>query len=158
MGTPITTSTIVDVKKALHDGLSARTALHDVRVSYGLPHRNAPDEFLMIADVEGGRQETAAMRSPSTHPRQEEYAVTLLASVLLTTEDLRIADERVLQIVAEVEDYLRSDARLEADYAGGGRILWVLFGGITSLREYISDDGHRRESRATCAVEVAARI
>lgn len=158
MATPITSSTIVDVKKALEEGLSALPALSAVRISYGLPHRDAPDEFLMIGDVDDGNQETAGMRSPSTHPRQETYSVTVLVSVLMTTESYSVTETRAFELVGVVEDFLRADANLSANYAGSGRILRALFGGVKSAREYLSEDANRREARVTCAVEVAARI
>jgi hypothetical protein len=108
----LATSTVPAFKKKLKELLVARPNIvsANVLVSWGLPGNMAETEFIALLGTEG-EQEAAAL---GAQKREEEFFLTLVASVLRGGDDQQSAEERAWELVAEVENQLRSDATVGA--------------------------------------------
>jgi len=145
----VATSSIPAVKQALVDLLAARANLRNVQVTYGAPLPAPAKEYIWVGDVTG--EQTAGALGGQV--RDEEYTVQVNMSVVREGNNQRAADTRCFQLLAELEDLLRSNPSLgvAAVLKGGEAEL-----GEFNLEEFVSDTA--RESRLTAQVAVNARI
>lgn len=146
------TSCVPDVKQALLDGLPGEAALSDVRVSWGAPIENYPEEVVVLGDATA--PQTA--RHLGNLKRNEEVELTIFVDVNRRTRDQGATTKRAYTLAAAIEDYLRNDPSLSSDYSGGAQIVSAQFGGVPRLEEY-AGDGTRR-ALLTCTVNVEARL
>lgn len=147
------TSVVPAVKAALLAGLEAETALSGVRVSWGVPLESIPPEMIVLGNADAPQEARAlgALR------RRESVALTIYVDVhRQTTTDQAATTTRAYTIASAIEDYLRADPSLSADYAGSGEIVAATFGGVEKLEEYAGD--RTRRALLTCTVNVEARI
>lgn len=136
-------------KNTLHDALALRAAMADVRVSYGMPLGDPPND-LLILDKVVGRQDSAAL---GAQKRGEEYALTVIIDCFRQGTDQQTVDERAFTLMADVENYLRDDATM------GLVPTFALFEaqiGDFKLEPLASDVA--RGARLTFEIEVQARI
>jgi hypothetical protein len=102
--------TFIDTLKTT---LEARAALAGVAITDGIasPGDMNAEELIQILDATGEQSVRALDRT--TQPRNEEYAVTVLVSVVAQTrEDQTTLKARAFELLAEVEATLRADPHL----------------------------------------------
>lgn len=129
------TSTIPAFKAALFAALLARPALADVQVSYGSPNPNPRPEFIWLHDVDGAQEARALGRLA----RREDMSLEVRISVVKQGRDQQAATERAFALLAELEDTVRTDPALDAQYAGAGQILAAQITGPMLLSERAND-------------------
>jgi hypothetical protein len=142
------TSSIPTLKKNLQSLLAARTQLHDVLISYGPPLASPPREFIWLGDVEGD-QDWATIGG---RVREETYDLSLLVSVVREGQDQQGATERAFDLLAEVEDALRSDPTVT------DAVLMASVGGRVDLAELASPDGMRRGAHLAAQIHCWTHI
>lgn len=148
-------STIPAVKAALKTGLAARTGLTGVLVEWGVPHERwegTSGEWLVLGDTRAPQEAAALGRLRRT----ENLTIEVYVDVRRQTTDAQSTTERAFVIAGELEDYLRSDPSLSADYGGSGEIVAAQFGGV--VRELSSSADRQRRAVLVSEVNVQARI
>lgn len=140
------TSTIPALKAGLLSLLSARAGLSGVQVVYGAPLPNPGREFISLGGTEG-EQQTAAL---GRLRREEEYRLTIYASVLREGLDQQACTERAFELVEEIEDAVRADPTI------GGAVRTALVDGPFTLEEGATDA--HRTALVTIALLCTARI
>lgn len=147
------TSAVPAVKAALLTGLSARTGLAGVVITYGWPGPDRPREFIMLGDVPENEQRVAGMRA-TPHAREEDFTIELIVEVTregVGTTAQQGATERAYTLTAEIENFLRNDLTAGASLTNG----WAQITGITLVE---GGDDTRRTSQLVVRVSCRARI
>jgi hypothetical protein len=138
------TSTIPAAKGALLDTLT--DALDDVLVTWSTPAEGPGPEWVRIGDVTGAQRAAAVGRQR----RAESYTVQILVSVVKAEiEDPQEVAGRAFEIVADIEDAIRTDETL------GGVLIWARVE-KTDLREGLA--GGERWAEVTVHVGCESRI
>lgn len=148
-------SSIPGVKDAIYDGLKAEEGLRGVSIDYGIPHERwegTSGDWLIVGDTTSEQDEL----SFGARRRLETLNVEVYVDIRRQTTDQKAVTERAFVVAGVVEDWLRADNTLTADYAGEGQIVDAVFGGVT--QESSSSADRQRRSVLTCRVRVRARL
>ena len=146
-------SAIPDVKAALVAGLEGEAGLSGVRISWGAPIENYPDEIVVLADATAPQEPRYLGRLK----RRESIELTVYVDVNRRTTDQAATTERAFAIAAVLESYLRNDPSLAGgDYSGSAEIVSAQFGGVSRLEEFAGD--RTRRALLTVSINVDARI
>jgi hypothetical protein len=144
----MSSSSIPTLKRNLQSLLAARTALHDVTISWGPPLPNTPREYISLGDVVGD-QDWATVGGLTRLFRSD---LALLVSVLREGQEQQAATERAFALLAEVESAVRADQTV------GGAVLVAGVGGRIDLVELPSPDGMRRGAQVTAQIHCMTHI
>lgn len=149
-------SVIPAVKAALLAGLDgdSYTPLSGVRVAWGVPIESIPPNGEMV--VLGNAEAPQEARALGRLKRRESVNLTVYVDVHRSTTDQAALTTRAFVIAEAIEDYLRADPSLTADYAGDGEIVAAQFMGVERLEEFAGD--RTRRALLTCTVSIEARI
>ena len=143
------TSTIHSTITSLVSGLQSRANLKKdgVQVSDGLP-LEPQHELIAIGGASGWAMEWAAIQS-TTRPVEEEFVLQAHIRVLRGRGSAALARERAFELLAEVEDMLRTDPEISSS----------VYISRVSSGEYINaHSGQHVEARLEMNVECKARI
>lgn len=144
-----TTSTVSEVRQAIVDRLSARTALTDVQIAWSWPGRATSNETIFCAPPIDGDSGIPVMRA-GRQKRDESYRVDVVCQVVRPGGEVREAFDRAFELMGELEDELADDPLL-----GLTSILWAQVGGY-DLVEGLTDQGGA--CRLEVHVDVRARL
>lgn len=143
-------SIVVDLRKALVSGLSAREGLADVQVSYGWPGDDVVETESIYLNRPRGSHKPANLRAGRVH-RDEAATLDIVIRVEKRGGTSEEADERALELGTEVEEYLADNAD-SLDVTG---LLWIVVEGWELWNGY-NDTG--RLSELTYTLRWQARL
>jgi len=150
----VAVSCIPEVKQALLTGLAA-DADATTLVEWGVPHEaweGVQGEWIVLGDATAPQEP----RALGQLKRDETVDLEVYVDVRRATTDQEAVTRRAFVIAGVIEDHLRADPSLAANYAGGGQIVDAQFAGVR--REASSAADRQRRSVLTCTVRVRARI
>lgn len=158
-------STIQLYTDALIANLKARQNLQRVLISDGPPPASwlAAEEWVMFGDVTGNQ--SWAVINKTRRPRNEEFTIEVIISVIANTTDgddavQPMLNARCMEIFAELEDELRGNPTQGVGPATGidpaGYVIESEISTPVTLAKRGND--HAREASMTIGIKVKARL
>lgn len=102
-------TTAFAASRRLHELFAARTGLAGVQVDWGYPGENSPPELVWVGEFETSDQDAAAI---GQRRRDERYTVNVYADVAMHTTTPAAVNERIAEIVREIEAAVHDDPHL----------------------------------------------
>lgn len=107
-------STKAATKAALVDALRDRPAMSGVQVSYSWPGKTVKRESVWCAKATG--TSSVPTMKAGRKARDETYVLEVIVEVIVEGKDQQQADERALELAAEIENVAADDPRLGTDF------------------------------------------
>jgi len=140
------TSSVPAFKAALLQRLQNRSGLQDVQVTYGWPSGAVKRESMMLGGVSG----TQEFRTINAAQRMEQFTLDVFITVIREGQgNQQNADQRALELMAEVEEDLREDPTTNNT---------VLTAEVARFDLQPMASAETREARLTLGINAMARI